>query len=167
MSAITANPSSQLIAVAQRLPASGSFASATQHPWLQAAFLRCIRACPAHIYERRACARCLNDKPSALYPTARSFPGVGTGSDSESLSFWLGAFGAGQSFSHAKAPGLVFKCLTLSGGQATVTVCRKSASGVETLQTCAAGLDGDCDGLKGVADPDCASFLAPPPRCVC
>ncbi|KAL4859446.1 Autolysin [Chlorella vulgaris] len=94
-----------------------------------------------------------------------TFPGVGTGSDSESLSFWLGAFGAGQSFSHAKAPGLVFKCLTLSGGQATVTVCRKSASGVETLQTCAAGLDGDCDGLKGVADPDCASFLAPPPRC--
>jgi hypothetical protein len=84
--------------------------------------------------------------------------------DADSFTFWLGSFGAGQAFSHAKAPGLVLRASTLAAGAASLTVCRKSASGAETADTCLAGLDGDCDGMVGRADGDCARFLAPPPR---
>ena len=70
--------------------------------------------------------------------------------------------GAGQAYTH-DATGLVFRAVTLQVGLAKVTVCRKTASGHETAATCTAGLDGDCDGLVGAADPACLPWLAPAP----
>ena len=90
---------------------------------------------------------------------------IGTTKYDSEETYWLAAMGVGGSYTHA-ASGLVFRVASLASGTATVTVCRKSATGLETAATCTgASMDGDCDGLMGAADPDCTPFLAPPPRC--
>jgi hypothetical protein len=90
---------------------------------------------------------------------------IGTTNYDSEETYWLAALGVGGSYTHA-ASGLVFRVASLASGTATVTVCRKSATGLETAATCTgASMDGDCDGLMGAADPDCTPFLAPPPRC--
>lgn len=85
---------------------------------------------------------------------------AGTSNHSPDFSYLLGQMGPGESMTHSTS-GLVLKVWSTNAatGTASLWVCRKSASGQETLATCDAGYDGDCDGLSGAADPDCTPFL--------
>jgi hypothetical protein len=77
------------------------------------------------------------------------------------FTYLLGVVSTGGNLTHA-ASGLAFRLRSTSptAGTATVAVCRRSSTGQETNATCTTpGYDGDCDGLSGAADPDCASFL--------
>ena len=70
---------------------------------------------------------------------------------------WKAQLGVGGSWS-APAAGLVVRVKAASPTAATVTVCRKA--GAETLASCKAGLDNDCNGLVGAKDPACVPLLA-------
>ena len=70
------------------------------------------------------------------------------------VTIWKAALGsAGQAWEHSAA-GLVVRLKALTSSSATVTVCRKG--GAESVATCAAGVDNDCNGLAGARDPACA-----------
>ncbi|PRW33287.1 hypothetical protein C2E21_7824 [Chlorella sorokiniana] len=83
-------------------------------------------------------------------------------------SIWRGSLAtAGAAWAHS-ATGLVVRFVSVSNGGANVAVCRKAAPAKETLASCKAGLDNDCNGKTGWADPVCktlltAAGLAPPP----
>lgn len=64
---------------------------------------------------------------------------------------------ANQSWSYPAA-GLVVRMRGTEAGNAIVSVCRQA--GAETPASCAAGLDFDCNGLAGPADPVCSTLLA-------
>lgn len=67
---------------------------------------------------------------------------------------------AGESWSHPQS-GLVLRVRSIGASAADVAVCRKSNTrGVENLASCRAGLDGDCNGLVGLKDPQCIRLLA-------
>ena len=55
------------------------------------------------------------------------------------------------------AAGIVLRVKSVSRGSAVVSVCRKG--GTETVATCVAGVDNNCNGLAGPADPACAVLL--------
>ncbi len=63
---------------------------------------------------------------------------------------------AGASWAHPTAR-LVVRLRSIAPGAATVSVCRKA--GAETLASCRAGLDNNCNGLVGERDPACARLL--------
>lgn len=69
---------------------------------------------------------------------------------------------AGQAWQEPLS-GLVLTYRGVVNGTHAVVVCRRV--GNETLSSCKAGLDFNCDGLAGAADPTCARLLrrAPPP----
>ena len=69
---------------------------------------------------------------------------------------WHAALGAGQAWTHPTA-GLVVRLKAAFPGSATVTICRKA--GAETLASCRAGADNDCNGLAGTADPVCVRLM--------
>ncbi|KAL4857219.1 hypothetical protein ACK3TF_002516 [Chlorella vulgaris] len=64
---------------------------------------------------------------------------------------------AGQSW-QLPAAGLVVRLHGLTSTAATVSVCRKG--GAETADSCAAGVDKDCNGLAGDKDPACFKFAS-------
>ncbi|PRW57195.1 hypothetical protein C2E21_4079 [Chlorella sorokiniana] len=68
---------------------------------------------------------------------------------------WKAQLAAGGSWS---AAGLVVRVKAAGPTSATVTVCRRA--GAETLASCQAGLDNDCNGRVGSADAACATLLA-------
>lgn len=73
----------------------------------------------------------------------------------------------GASWAHAPS-GLVVRFVSLANGGANVMICRKASPAKETLASCKAGQDYDCNGKVGFADPACkalltAAGLAPPP----
>ena len=70
---------------------------------------------------------------------------------------WREGLAAGQSWSQP-ASGVVVRHKGMAGSSALVSVCR--SGGAETAASCAAGVDWDCNGLAGAADPACASLLA-------
>lgn len=70
---------------------------------------------------------------------------------------WEGSLAAGGAWAQPAAS-LVVRVKSFSAAGATVTVCRKA--GAETAASCAAGLDNDCNGLVGAADPACPKPLA-------
>jgi hypothetical protein len=72
------------------------------------------------------------------------------------LTIWRAGLVASQAWSDATT-GLVVRVTSISKGSAAITVCRKG--GAETLATCQAGLDNDCNGLVGAKDPACAKLL--------
>lgn len=53
---------------------------------------------------------------------------------------------------------LVVRVTGMTSATATITLCRRV--GTETLASCKANLDGDCNGLVGTRDPACAKLLA-------
>ncbi len=70
---------------------------------------------------------------------------------------WEGTLAAGAAWAQPAA-GLVVRVKSVGATGATLTVCRKA--GAETAASCAAGLDNDCNGLVGTADPACPKPLA-------
>ncbi|KAL4452150.1 hypothetical protein ABPG75_007812 [Micractinium tetrahymenae] len=72
------------------------------------------------------------------------------------ITTWSAALAANQAWTHPTA-GLVVRVKAAFPGSATVTICRKA--GAETLASCRAGTDNDCNGLAGSADPVCARLL--------
>ena len=82
------------------------------------------------------------------------------GNHNAEYSFILASLTAGQNYSHAGS-GLVVRVVSTSpaDGSAVVHVCRKNPGGVETRDSCLAGLDGNCDWRVGVGDPTCTSLL--------
>ena len=70
---------------------------------------------------------------------------------------WKGSLSAaGSAWTHPTA-GLVVRLKAAGRTAARVTLCRKA--GKETLASCQAGMDNDCNGLVGVKDPRCAVLL--------
>lgn len=45
--------------------------------------------------------------------------------------------------------------------RAVVAICRRGGL-YESAASCAAGIDNNCDGLAGAADPYCLPYLSPP-----
>ncbi|PSC77062.1 hypothetical protein C2E20_0521 [Micractinium conductrix] len=79
------------------------------------------------------------------------------GADDARMTTWEGALAAGESWTHPTA-GLVVRFRSVvNGTTAVVSVCRKG--GVETLQSCQANRDMDCNGLAGVNDRACAAIF--------
>jgi hypothetical protein len=72
------------------------------------------------------------------------------------LTIWRAGLVATQTWSDATT-GLVVRVTSISKGSAAITVCRKG--GAETLASCQAGLDYNCNGLVGANDPACAKLL--------
>ena len=72
------------------------------------------------------------------------------------LTIWRAGLVATQTWSDATT-GLVVRVTSISKGSAAITVCRKG--GAETLASCKAGLDYNCNGLVGANDPACAKLL--------
>ena len=62
----------------------------------------------------------------------------------------------GQAWAYPQA-GLVVRLVAAQRGGAQLTVCRRG--GAETLASCQAGQDLDCNGLAGDRDPACARLL--------
>lgn len=59
---------------------------------------------------------------------------------------------------NSTAAGLVLRFFRVTRtGEAVLRVCRRG--GPETLLTCQRGLDNDCNGLAGAADPACLRLL--------
>ncbi|KAL4419547.1 hypothetical protein ABPG77_006878 [Micractinium sp. CCAP 211/92] len=87
-----------------------------------------------------------------------------TGSFDPQLTFLLATLPAGASWAHNES-GLIVKVLSVlpSRGRATVRICRRVPGLAETRDTCQQAVDGDCDGLAGPADPDCAIWVMPSP----
>lgn len=54
--------------------------------------------------------------------------------------------------------GLVVRLRSSNSAAAALTVCRKAKGGVETRESCAAGVDADCNGRAGARDAACAKF---------
>eukprot|EP00887_Chlorella_sp_A99_P007092 scaffold2.g7092.t1 len=73
------------------------------------------------------------------------------------LTYLQATLGDGQAWESSAAAGIVVRQVSHDATQATVTVCR--VGGAETAASCAGGLDWDCNGLAGAADPTCAAFL--------
>jgi hypothetical protein len=71
---------------------------------------------------------------------------------------WRASLAAAGDAYELPGTGLVLRLQTKSSGAAAVTVCRRG--GAETLATCQAGQDNDCNGLAGAEDPACAKLLA-------
>ncbi|PSC71116.1 hypothetical protein C2E20_5435 [Micractinium conductrix] len=70
---------------------------------------------------------------------------------------WKGSLSAaGSAWTHPTA-GLVVRLKSAGRTAARVTLCRKA--GKETLASCQAGMDNDCNGLVGVKDPRCSVLL--------
>ncbi|PSC74160.1 hypothetical protein C2E20_2632 [Micractinium conductrix] len=73
------------------------------------------------------------------------------------LTSWKGSLStAGTAWTHPTA-GMVVRLKAAGGTAASVTLCRKA--GKETLASCLAGLDNDCNGLVGAKDPACAALV--------
>lgn len=59
---------------------------------------------------------------------------------------------------NSTATGLVLRFFRITRtGEAVLRLCRKG--GPETLTTCQRGVDNDCNGLAGAADPACLRLL--------
>lgn len=77
---------------------------------------------------------------------------------------------AGATWAHTRSR-LVVRFVSATSGGANVAVCRKASPAKETLASCKAGLDNDCNGKTGWADAVCKPLLtaaglapSPPPR---
>ena len=74
---------------------------------------------------------------------------------------WMGSVGNGSAWEHPTA-GLVVRLRNVSRSAAAVTLCRKA--GPETLASCRAGVDNDCNGLAGDKDSACLKLIRRPLR---
>jgi hypothetical protein len=63
----------------------------------------------------------------------------------------------GEAWLYAGTGLMVRRAASTASGVAVVSVCRRG--GVETATTCIAGIDNDCNGKAGAADPACDAFL--------
>ena len=73
------------------------------------------------------------------------------------VTVWRAALGGGADVWEHPASGLVVRLVGAGPSAAAITVCRKG--GAETVASCAAGRDNDCNGLVGAGDPACAALL--------
>ncbi|KAL4430186.1 hypothetical protein ABPG77_004968 [Micractinium sp. CCAP 211/92] len=80
-----------------------------------------------------------------------------TGSNDAKKTTFQAALGVGDSW-NSMATGLVLRFFRITRtGEAVLRLCRKGGS--ETLTTCQRGVDNDCNGLAGAADPACLRLL--------
>lgn len=73
----------------------------------------------------------------------------------------MGSVSNGSAWEHPTA-GLVVRLTSVSRTSAVVTLCRKA--GPETLASCRAGLDNDCNSLVGDQDAACLKLTRRPIR---
>ena len=74
-----------------------------------------------------------------------------------SFTEWRGSLAKGESWTDDDS-GVVVRAVSTGSGSAIVSLCRKG--GAETLESCRANLDNDCNGLVGSKDPACVPLLA-------
>ncbi|KAL4421679.1 hypothetical protein ABPG77_001220 [Micractinium sp. CCAP 211/92] len=74
---------------------------------------------------------------------------------------WMGSVSNGSAWEHPTA-GLVVRLRSVSSTSAVVTLCRKA--GPETLASCRAGLDNDCNSLVADKDAACLKLIRRPIR---
>ena len=98
---------------------------------------------------------------AALDPSLTSkvhvYTSASTGTHDPAPTEWKGGLARGDAWTHPTA-GLVVRVTGMTATTATVTLCRKA--GAETLASCQAGRDHDCNGLVGAKDAACAKLLA-------